>query len=133
MEMATLVIYDIEEDRARTCVSEACKDFGLERVQYSCFRGMLSRNKREELYERFREIQREWAARRQRGRPYFEIEMSESPDIPERLPEGSWQPAFKIIIQPLCEKDVGSATYAYLYVDEKREQNERRTVTAEGQ
>ena len=32
MELCTLVIYDIEDDRARLRVSEACKDFGLERL-----------------------------------------------------------------------------------------------------
>jgi hypothetical protein len=117
MELATLVIYDIEDDRARTRVSEACKDFGLERVQYSCFRGMLSRNKRGELYERCREIQRQWESRWRKDFPDRAVEMSDSPDFPERGLTARWQPAFKIMIQPLCEKDVGSATYAYLFVD----------------
>jgi hypothetical protein len=117
MEMATLVIYDIEDDRSRTRVSEACKDFGLERVQYSCFKGMLSRTKRGELYERFRVIQTLWAARWRKDFPDSDLEMSDSPDTPDRAPATRWQPAFKIIMQPICEKDAGSATYAYLFVD----------------
>lgn len=48
-ETAVLVIYDIEDDRTRGRISERCKDFGLERVQYSAFYGSLSRSKREEL------------------------------------------------------------------------------------
>ena len=48
-ELRTLVMYDIEHDRIRHCGSEACLDFGLERIQFSVFRGKLNRNKREEL------------------------------------------------------------------------------------
>jgi CRISPR-associated protein Cas2 len=48
-ELRTLVMYDIEDDRVRYRVSEACLDFGLERIQFSVFRGKLNRNKREEL------------------------------------------------------------------------------------
>src|SRR5260370_22161872 len=62
MELHTLVIYDVEDDGARTRVAEACKDFGLERIQYSCFRGRLSQNKREELYERMSCL-RKWRKR----------------------------------------------------------------------
>ena len=43
------MMYDIEHDRVRYRVSEACLDFGLERIQFSVFRGKLNRNKREEL------------------------------------------------------------------------------------
>lgn len=53
VEVPTLVIYDIVEDRARLKVSEACLDFGLERIQYSAFAGHLNRNRREELCLRF--------------------------------------------------------------------------------
>ncbi len=42
-------MYDIENDRIRLQVSEDCKDAGLERVQYSVFRGKLSRTHRGEL------------------------------------------------------------------------------------
>jgi CRISPR-associated protein Cas2 len=51
-ELRTLVMYDIEDDRVRARISEACLDYGLERIQYSVFRGKLNRNKREELLQR---------------------------------------------------------------------------------
>ncbi len=51
-ELRTLVMYDIENDRIRYRISEACLDFGLERIQFSVFRGKLNRNKREELLQR---------------------------------------------------------------------------------
>jgi CRISPR/Cas system-associated endoribonuclease Cas2 len=116
-ELITLVIYDVEDDWARTRVADACKDFGLERIQYSCFRGKLSQNKREELYERMRKVQREWELRWRKDFCDARIERHDSPDFPDAEPNGRWAPAFKIVIQPLCEKDVGSATYAYLFVD----------------
>jgi len=112
-----MIIYDVEDDWARTRVSEACKDFGLERVQYSCFRGKLSRNKREEMYERLRKIQRDWELRWRKDWPDAELRPSDSPDFPMEEPSGRWSPAFKILIQPLCEKDVSAATYAYLFID----------------
>ena len=116
-ELITLVIYDVEDDRARTRVAEACKDFGLVRIQYSCFRGKLSQNKREELYERMRKVQREWETRWRKDFPESRVEQIDYPDPPDSEPAGRWQPAFKILIQPLCEKDIGSATYAYVFVD----------------
>jgi len=36
-ETTCLVVYDIEDDRARTKISAACLDFGLERIQMSAF------------------------------------------------------------------------------------------------
>ena len=51
-ELRTLVMYDIEDDRIRHRISEACLDYGLERIQFSVFRGKLNRNKREELLTR---------------------------------------------------------------------------------
>lgn len=116
-ELITLVIYDVEDDRARTRVAEACKDFGLVRIQYSCFRGKLSQNKREELYERMRKVQREWETRWRKDFPESRVEQIDYPDPPDSAPAGRWEPAFKILIQPLCEKDIGSATYAYVFVD----------------
>jgi hypothetical protein len=107
----------VEDDRARTRVSEACKDFGLQRIQYSCFRGKLSQNKREELYERMRKVQREWEIRWRKDFPETRTEQVDFPDPPETEPSGRWEPAFKILIQPICEKDLGTATYAYLFVD----------------
>lgn len=73
-EYGTFVIYDIPDDRTRTRVSEACLDYGLERIQYSAFRGKLSRNKREELFLRLQAL------------------VGEQPG--------------KILIQPVCEKDL---------------------------
>lgn len=116
-ELITLVIYDIEDDWARTLVSEACKDFGLERIQYSCFRGKLSNNKREELYERFRKIQSDWQQKWYKDLPQSRFEPTDSPGFPEKPASGRWQPSFKIMIQPLCEKDISTATYAYMFMD----------------
>jgi len=128
MEMQTLVIYDVEDDRARTRVAEACKDFGLQRIQYSCFRGKLSQNKREELYERMRKVQREWEVRWRKDFPDTRIQQVDFADPPETEPSGRWEPAFKILIQPLCEKDLGTASYAYLFVDVPKmsEEDEKR-------
>lgn len=74
MELLTLVIYDIEDDRVRLRISEICKDYGLERIQYSAFAGNLNKNKREELFL--------------------------------KLSKTIGNQVAKIIIQPLCEKDV---------------------------
>ena len=49
-----LVLYDIEENKLRTRVSNTCLDYGLERIQYSAFLGRLNRNQREELILRLR-------------------------------------------------------------------------------
>ena len=76
-EQRTVVIYDISDDRTRTRASEACLDYGLERIQYSAFWGKLTRNKREELFLRLKAI------------------LEDKPG--------------KILIQPVCEKDLKSA------------------------
>ncbi len=52
----TLVIYDIESDRARRKVADACLDYGLLRIQYSAFRGDLNHNRRKELELRVSEL-----------------------------------------------------------------------------
>lgn len=54
MMVCTLVIYDIVEDRVRRRVAEVCKDYGLERIQYSAFFGLTDRNRREEMMLKFR-------------------------------------------------------------------------------
>ena len=110
MELSTLVIYDVEDDWARTRVAEACKDFGLERIQYSCFRGSLSPNKRGELFERMRKIQRDWQLRWRKDFPESRVEFNDYPSAPDDRANGKWEPAFKILIQPVCEKDMKSAT-----------------------
>ncbi len=50
--MKTLVIYDIVDDKTRNKVMDACKDYGLEHIQYSAFFGELNRNLRQELFQR---------------------------------------------------------------------------------
>ena len=43
------LVYDIVEDRARGKIADACKDYGLDRVQYSAFTGLLSPNQQDSL------------------------------------------------------------------------------------
>lgn len=73
-EVSTYVLYDIPDDSVRTRIADVCKDYGLERIQFSAFCGSLTRNKREELYLRLRET------------------LGTRPG--------------KILLQPVCEKDV---------------------------
>ncbi|MBN8679680.1 MAG: CRISPR-associated endonuclease Cas2 [Chitinophagales bacterium] len=47
--MILWVLYDIEEDRARTRVAKICKQSGLYRVQYSCFLGSLDAHEKDVL------------------------------------------------------------------------------------
>lgn len=54
--MVTLVVYDIPDDRLRLRVADACKDFGLMRIQYSAFVGFLTLARRRELELRVRRI-----------------------------------------------------------------------------
>lgn len=51
-ELLTFVVYDIENDRVRTRIANVCKDYGLERIQYSAFCGPLNGTKRSELLAR---------------------------------------------------------------------------------
>lgn len=44
-----LVVYDIEDDKIRGKVSDYCLDKGLERIQYSCFLGSMTRTRAKEL------------------------------------------------------------------------------------
>ncbi|MGH9784536.1 MAG: CRISPR-associated endonuclease Cas2 [Terriglobia bacterium] len=73
-EIATYVLYDIPDDAVRTKIADVCKDYGLERIQFSAFCGSLTRNKREELFLRLGEV------------------LGERPG--------------KILLQPVCEKDI---------------------------
>lgn len=50
------MIYDIPDDKLRYKVAEACKDYGLERIQWSAFSGKINHNKREEMFLRFKKI-----------------------------------------------------------------------------
>lgn len=48
-EGTVYVFYDIADDTIRNRVANACKDYGLERIQFSGFQGELNRNRRGEL------------------------------------------------------------------------------------
>ncbi len=52
--MQTLVIFDIPSDKIRNKIGEACKDYGLERIQYSAFLGDINHNRRQELILRLK-------------------------------------------------------------------------------
>lgn len=54
-EVLTLVIYDVEDDRVRLRFAKACKDYGLEHIQYSAFRGPLGVTLRKELFVRLKD------------------------------------------------------------------------------
>ncbi len=47
--MIAWVLYDIENDRARTKVAKYCKQAGLYRVQYSVFLGTLNAQEKDVL------------------------------------------------------------------------------------
>jgi CRISPR-associated protein Cas2 len=47
--MITWVLYDIENDRARSKIARACKQSGLYRVQLSVFLGEINGNHLDEL------------------------------------------------------------------------------------
>ena len=51
-ELLTFVIYDIVDDLVRGRVANACKDYGLERIQYSAFSGSLDASRRAALATR---------------------------------------------------------------------------------
>jgi len=53
-EVSVVLIYDIENDRLRTRIVDACMDYGLERIQFSAFFGKMNRNRRQELALRLR-------------------------------------------------------------------------------
>jgi CRISPR-associated protein Cas2 len=54
-EVLVYVFYDIEADKIRNRTASVCKNYGLERTQFSGFIGYLSKNKREELAIRLRD------------------------------------------------------------------------------
>ena len=47
--MVTLVVYDISKNRERLIVDHLCRDYGLQRVQDSVFRGAIDAKKRKKL------------------------------------------------------------------------------------
>lgn len=48
--MRYLLIYDISHDGVRAKVADACLDYGLERIQYSAFMGILIKTHQRELW-----------------------------------------------------------------------------------
>lgn len=57
--MKLLAIYDITDDRLRNRVARKCKDFGLARIQKSCFAGELTQNRLEMLRIEFENLLKE--------------------------------------------------------------------------
>lgn len=51
-----LVVYDTSHDRTRTKVADTCLDYGLDRIQYSAFLGILSRTHQEEVMLKLAEL-----------------------------------------------------------------------------
>jgi len=47
--MITWVMYDIEQDKARTKIAKYCQQAGLYRIQYSVFLGTIGDNERDSL------------------------------------------------------------------------------------
>ena len=72
----TLVLYDVEEDRTRNRVVNICKDYGLERIQYSVFLGRLNRNRRQALCKRL-QVELESSVARVRVQPICEKDAAE--------------------------------------------------------
>ena len=99
-EQYLVVLYDIQIDRLRTRVSEACLDYGLERIQFSAFRGKLTRNKREELFLRLNAI------------------LEDTPG--------------KILVQPICGKDIKAARSVENNED-MRNEKEESSIPAQGE
>lgn len=62
-EVALVLIYDVDDDKLRTKVSETCLDYGLQRIQFSAFFGRLNRNLREELALRLVQLIQKESAR----------------------------------------------------------------------
>lgn len=54
--MIVWVMYDIENDKARTKVARCCKQAGLYRVQYSVFLGTLTPNEKDSLELQIQEL-----------------------------------------------------------------------------
>ena len=54
--MMLWVLYDIENDKARTKVAKYCKQSGLYRVQYSIFLGSIDKNQRDTLELQIEEV-----------------------------------------------------------------------------
>ncbi|GAB4488213.1 MAG: CRISPR-associated endonuclease Cas2 [Anaerolineales bacterium] len=51
-----LLVYDIPDDRKRLKIADACLDYGLDRIQFSAFRGWLLNTQQEELFLKIKKI-----------------------------------------------------------------------------
>jgi CRISPR-associated protein Cas2 len=94
-ELTTYVLYDIPDDGVRTKIADVCKDYGLERIQFSAFCGSLTRNMREELFLRLGDV------------------LGKRPG--------------KILLQPVCEKDIRNS----LHVENKDDDAETESPQAD--
>mgnify|MGYP000942037123 CR=1 FL=1 len=54
--MIVWVLYDIENDRARTKAAKTCKQSGLHRVQYSCFLGTVDAHEKDTLELKLKDL-----------------------------------------------------------------------------
>ena len=54
--MILWVLYDIENDKARTKVSKFCQQAGLSRVQYSVFLGTIDHDRKDTLALQIEEV-----------------------------------------------------------------------------
>lgn len=52
--MKIILIYDIVHDGTRQKIADLCLDYGLDRIQYSSFEGVLRRTHQEELMLKIR-------------------------------------------------------------------------------
>ena len=51
-----LLVYDIQNDKARAKIADACLDYGLDRIQFSAFSGWLLPTQQEELFLKVKKI-----------------------------------------------------------------------------
>ena len=54
--MKCLLVYDIPDDGKRAKIADACLDYGLDRIQYSAFSGLLRTTHQEELIFKIKKI-----------------------------------------------------------------------------
>lgn len=56
MSVLVWIVYDIVDDNIRTRIAKICKQYGLQRVQYSVFLGRLEMNRFDEIGEKMRDL-----------------------------------------------------------------------------
>lgn len=55
-EMSLFVFFDISNTKIRNRINEKCKDYGLQRMQLSGFKGSLNKKMRERFIQEVKEI-----------------------------------------------------------------------------